>query len=85
MSKAAGANAPELSNLSKTIHYEYNAAQALSFVFLESFNFWFSEDKKYEMIRLRSTANRLRRINERAETELPETARQFKRITKSKK
>ena len=81
LSKAAGGEQmKEFFNLSKTVRYNYNAAQYLSFMFLESFGDWFTEKENCEMIISRSTANRLKKINDRSETELPDMEKHFRKI-----
>lgn len=83
LSKAAGEKMHEYFNLSKTVRYDFAAAQYLSFLFVDGFGEWFTETETFEMLRLRSTANRLKRINDRAKTELPDMERHFKKLRNS--
>lgn len=80
---AGGDKMKDFFNLSKTVRYNYNAAQYLSFMFLESFGDWFSEEEKCEMLVSRSTSSRLKKINDRADIELPDMEKHFKNLRKS--
>ncbi|MGC2238494.1 MAG: LON peptidase substrate-binding domain-containing protein [Pyrinomonadaceae bacterium] len=80
MSKAAGERMREYFNVSKTVAYNYTAAQYFSFILLDSFHKWFTSAELWEMLRCRSTSARLRKITGRAEKYLPEIESGMKRI-----
>ncbi|CAN5315682.1 hypothetical protein BH10ACI1_BH10ACI1_16690 [soil metagenome] len=84
LSKAAGVQMHDYFDLSKNVNYDFTAAQYLSFIFIDGFRGWFTEEEKCELLRLRSTAHRLKKINERAKTELPDMERRFKKQQKNK-
>lgn len=80
ISKATGEPMKQFFNVSKTVRYDYTAAQYLSFVFIDTFKNWFTEDEKWEMLRLRSTSARLKRISDRAKNNLPDLERDIKNL-----
>ena len=58
-------------NVSRTQPYNYRAAQYGSYTLLGSFDL-FSLEEQVELLKLTSTSERLRRVNERAKEKLPE-------------
>jgi ATP-dependent Lon protease len=72
LSEAAGRTEEEYTRTSRKFQYEYTAAQYLSFVFVDTFKHWFDEEERWEMLRLRSTSARLKKIRERAGERFPE-------------
>jgi ATP-dependent Lon protease len=78
LSKAAGSRMKTFYNLSKTMKYDYTAAQYLSFMIMDGFFDWFTDEEKWDLLKLRSTSARLRRICERSEDYVPELERSFK-------
>jgi ATP-dependent Lon protease len=55
----------------KSVRYDYTVAQYLSFIFIDGFMGWFNDEEKWELLRLRSTSARLKRISERAKEYIP--------------
>jgi Lon protease-like protein len=71
MSKAAGDRMNEFSDVSKTVKYDYNAAQYISFMLIDGFYSWFTPGEHRELLQMRSTSERLQLINERSKKYLP--------------
>lgn len=80
---AAGEKLYDTIAATKISHYNFPTAQALSFMMFNTFGEWFSEDDDLEILCLRSTTARLKKLNERAETRLPEMEERFRKIAKS--
>src|SRR5207237_3829386 len=59
--------------------YDFMAAQYLSFSLIDNSQYWLTEEEKIEMLKLRSTYERFKKINEYAEELLKETERRFKK------
>ncbi len=81
--KAAGGRMSEFAAVSKTIKYNYEAAQYTSFMLIDGFLSWFTPEDQFEILVTRSTAKRLTLINERAEKYLPDLERSVKNMPKT--
>jgi ATP-dependent Lon protease len=64
MARAVGKSLSDYSNISKKVAYNYTGAQYLSFIFIDTFKRWFTEEERWEMLRMRSTSARLKKICE---------------------
>ncbi len=82
LAKSAGANVQKSFATAKIFHYDFSAAQYLSFAMFHTFCEWFTDEDDLEVVRSRSTAARLRKLVERSEKHLPEMERRFKKVAK---
>ncbi|MET0753749.1 MAG: LON peptidase substrate-binding domain-containing protein [Pyrinomonadaceae bacterium] len=62
---------------SKIKHYDFTAAQYLSFSLIEAAQNYFSDEEKLEMLRTRSTSHRFKKLTKYSEGLLEETMRRF--------
>ncbi len=82
---AAGEKLYDTIAATKISYYDFPTAQALSFMMFNTFGEWFSEDDDFEILCLRSTSARLKKLNELAEPKLSEMEKRFRQIAKSGK
>lgn len=80
MSRAAGDRMSDFSEVSKTVKYDYNAAQYMSFMLIDGFFSWFSPEDQLDILHMRSTSERLKLISERSEKYLPDLERNIKSL-----
>ncbi len=85
LAKSVGTGLYESFTSSKIYNYDFAAAQYLSFMMFNTFGEWFTEAEDWEVIRSRSTAARLRKMNESAKKNLPAMERRLKKAAKLSK
>ena len=71
ISKVAGGKMKEFFNVSTTTAINYHSAHYGSMLLLNMFENWFSIEEQIELIKLTSTSQRLKRVNERVAKILP--------------
>lgn len=81
ISKAASGRMSQFAEVSKNVQYNYTAAQYTSFMLIDGFYSWFTPEDHVEMLRMRSTSERLKLINERSEKNLPDLERNMTRLS----
>lgn len=78
--KAASGRLNQFETVSKSVRYNYEAAQYTSFMLVDGFYSWFTPEDHLKILQMRSTSERLKLINKRSQKYLPELERNMKQM-----